>query len=332
MEQECMLNTTSFSRAKTEETIGSSPIPRRENLAKMKGFLTQIALFLPMERATSEAVVEAALSELAQLVPMAQRRKIVLSIYDAYRRKAAFCEDIESILAHSEIASQFEDRFRRVGSARYRLNTIRVREYIKGRNRRVKDDLLWACMCIGQRSNQTARETIRTLVESLMKRLGEVKQLLELEEITSKNLSRIPDHLLPPILGKALTQAIDERLIAGFLADRFLGDIPPLSEIELSEIRHEIVRKVNRLRKTSAVGQDDLIACVMNRVENYSPRIYSAHLYECAIRAIRSSRDVVSSGQTTLNRYLENVRHLRKNSKIGYIDIAINECRRSKHV
>jgi hypothetical protein len=282
-----------------------------------------------MERVASEIVLEAALSELAQLVPVAQRREILLRIYDTYRRKAAFCEDIEDMLAKSEIASRFEDRFRRVGSARYRLNTIRLREYIRGRNRRVKDDLLWACMCIGHRNDEKARETIRRLLEHLLKRLGEVQQLLGLGEITAQDLSKVPDRLIPAILNRALTQVKDERRIADFLAWRFLNNNPTLSEIELSEIRHEIVSRVNKLGRTSTLDQDDLMKCVQNRVEAYSLRMYSADLYKCAIYAIEEARGAVYPGQTTLSRYLENVRQAMKNSKIGYIDTAIGECRRS---
>lgn len=276
--------------------------------------------------------------DFAQMVPIGQRSILLREIYNGYearwpQRKTRFCESVRRVLGESRIPAMLLDRYRKRDSARYELTTTRLMEYIRGRNRRLKDDLFWACMYVAllqsdPSARKQIRDRIRELALNLEDRLAEVKRFLEQEqprETIDRDIFTIPEENLAEVLDTALLEGLPDQQIAEFLAKRFESTPPRLNEEERSQIRKRIHLRMNKHFKNK-VGQSEVIKQSVQSFIERKIRPTHSDLVRCAKNALKKTRkNRKSSASKILETFAASVRARVKARSIRFIDRAIDE-------
>jgi hypothetical protein len=302
-----------------------------------------------MENAISEftrrdyhANLQTVLAELAQMIPVSQRSNLLREIYDQYnsclaQRKTRLCETIEEILIDSGIRTLLPDKYRRGTSAHYKLRTTRLREYIRGRNRRIKDDLMCACMYAALVHNnplasESACSKILELIVNLEERLARIRSFLEQrqpEETSARlleHLTLIPQEDVAGIVDIALLRGVTEAQIIEFLARRFENTPFGFNETERRSLSNKIEARIQERFKDRIISESrGLRQSIMNVLERKSRPSHSDYL-RCATLAYRKRLSLGHPcGERILDAFLVDVSRLVKRRSISLIDSAVDE-------
>jgi hypothetical protein len=183
----------------------------------------------------------------------------------------------------------FADR----AAAEYSLRTTRLREYITGRNRRPRDDLLWASLLVAldqddPSSTQVLRERISELTKNLEQRLVRINYLVQndcLADATDDDLARI--------LQKLALGTVDEMEMAQVLVKYKSVQLPnpQLGEGGKQKILDMIRARLDSPRFRDSSLQSKLVRDrVLTLVENgliEQTKIRERDLLRCAIAALQ---------------------------------------------
>lgn len=228
------------------------------------------------------------LSSLVEMIPTIERRRLLQEVYESYgtsfrRRKSLVCRNIMSVLTSTEFPVKFADS----ASVKYSLRSTRLREYIRGRNRRPRDDLLWASLLVALDqddpcNSQKLLERISVLTQSLQQRLATARDLLQsgyLPEVTDEDLGRILEKLFlsvadeiemaevlvkykkvnkpDPHLSQEGRHRIQSMIEARLKSARFIG-----SPLHSKRVRELVVNQIEvRLTERNRIRQEDLLRC-----------------------------------------------------------------------
>jgi len=283
------------------------------------------------------------LSSLVEMIPTHERRMLLQEVYESYgtsvkRRKSRLCESIMSVLSSAEFPVKFADR----ASAKYSLRTTRLREYIRGRNCRPRDDLLWASLLVAldqddPSGSQGLRERISALTQRLEQRLARTKDLLQ-----SDSLAEATDEDLAWILEKLSLRMVDEMEMAQVLVKYKKVQLPDprLSEGGRHKILNMIEARLNSARFRDSSLRSKLVReLVLNLVEVRliaKTKIRQENLLRCATAAFQevkghgSSSEIIENYAARVARLVKSRTNVRVNSHAeAAIDYAIESVLRS---
>jgi hypothetical protein len=259
-----------------------------------------------------------ALAGFAELVPAGVRRALLREVYGSFRdveraRKSQLCTEILAVLSQTEGRPLFEDHYFE-SRISHNLTTIRLKEYIRGRNRRVKDDLLWASMFVGLK-NGSASQSLRTRIVVVIR---EIEQRLNLlTQVLNENyVSDVTEDDLPIIIEKALRAGEPTVAIATILKEYAKVEVrqPTVRQEQRAKIVSIIERMwTNHFRGTLLDSQAvrDSAATRLEHLWMKQLRIDDSAIIQCALRAIDSHNRMDSfSGRMVIRDYAARVERL----------------------
>lgn len=269
-----------------------------------------------------------ALAGFAELVPTGVRRALLREVYGSFRdieraRKSQLCIQILAVLSETEGRPLFEDHYFE-SRVSHNLTTIRLKEYIRGRNRRVKDDLLWASIFVGLKNGSASQSLLTRIVEVMR----EIEQRLNLltQALNDNYLSDVTEDDLPIIIEKARLAGEPTVAIATIL-----------KEYAKVEIRQPTVRQEQRAKIVSVIGRmwkshfrgtlldsqavRDSAATRLEYLWMKQLRIDDSAIIQCALRAIESqNRTERFTGTAVIRDYAARVERLTRERGNAPID------------